>query len=425
MPRRDGDEPETGHEPRVADERARGVRSVPSDVCDTEYATNTALKFITAVLNFFLPLTVMYVLYSKIYLEIKRRAQLEIGQKNHTLKRRFSKHVLSVKRSGCDVRGDASPREESLEDSDDSQENRADAVNTLVTSALLCAANIEHSFDSDLPLDADKSHDVLVTRTVKTCDAVSAGRVNTLLPPTPATNHPTAVVTSAPLARAETRDDACEFPETSSTSEHQTRKGETQPEGATLAVDTRTSRAARSDTRTLTQHSLTLQLNTKLKQNASSCSPEHSTGTSPTRLSPKEKKPGSESPSIMRRVQATLQRRREKQRLHQEIKAARQLGVIMGAFTVCFLPYFICFLVVAVCEDCVSFGLVTAVTWIGYCNSTLNPFLYPLCNVAFRRKFRSMLRRSDVSNAATLRVPNLKTTTRRNVRETAALAVPT
>ena len=262
-----------------------GVRSVPSDVCDTEYATNTALKFITAVLNFFLPLTVMYVLYSKIYLEIKRRAQLEIGQKNHTLKRRFSKHVLSAKRSGCDVRGDASPREESLEDSDDSQENRADAVNTLVTSALLCAANIEHSFDSDLPLDADKSHDVLVTRTVKTRDAVSAGRVNTLLPPAPATNHATAVVTSAPLARVETRDDACEFPETSSTSEHQTRKGETQPEGATLAVDTRTSRAARSDTRTLTQHSLTLQLNTKLKQNASSCSPEHSTGTSPTRLS--------------------------------------------------------------------------------------------------------------------------------------------
>jgi len=30
-------------------------------------------------------------------------------------------------------------------------------------------------------------------------------------------------------------------------------------------------------------------------------------------------------------------------------------------------------------------------TWIGYLNSTLNPFLYPLCNAAFRRKFRRML----------------------------------
>ena len=30
-------------------------------------------------------------------------------------------------------------------------------------------------------------------------------------------------------------------------------------------------------------------------------------------------------------------------------------------------------------------------TWIGYLNSTLNPFLYPLCNAAFRQKFRRML----------------------------------
>jgi len=33
----------------------------------------------------------------------------------------------------------------------------------------------------------------------------------------------------------------------------------------------------------------------------------------------------------------------------------------------------------------------THLTWIGYLNSTLNPFLYPLCNAAFRQKFRRML----------------------------------
>jgi len=49
-----------------------------------------------------------------------------------------------------------------------------------------------------------------------------------------------------------------------------------------------------------------------------------------------------------------------------EIKAARQLGVIMGAFTVCFLPYFVCFTVVALCADCVDTHLMTTVTWIGY-----------------------------------------------------------
>ena len=86
--------------------------------------------------------------------------------------------------------------------------------------------------------------------------------------------------------------------------------------------------------------------------------------------------------------------------LTKEIKAARQLGVIMGAFTLCFLPYFILFLVVAFCHDCIEPGLLTAATWVGYLNSTLNPFLYPLCNVNFRRKFRAMLRCFGPSRSA-------------------------
>ena len=47
-----------------------GVRSVPADVCDTEYATNTAFKIITSILNYFLPLGAMYALYTKIFLEV-------------------------------------------------------------------------------------------------------------------------------------------------------------------------------------------------------------------------------------------------------------------------------------------------------------------------------------------------------------------
>jgi hypothetical protein len=88
---------------------------------------------------------------------------------------------------------------------------------------------------------------------------------------------------------------------------------------------------------------------------------------------------------------ARSSRPRPSSALRKEIKAAKQLGVIMGAFTVCFLPYFVCFTVVAFCADCVNSQLMTGVTWIGYLNSTLNPFLYPLCNANFRRKFRQML----------------------------------
>ncbi|RUS69526.1 hypothetical protein EGW08_022713 [Elysia chlorotica] len=86
-----------------------------------------------------------------------------------------------------------------------------------------------------------------------------------------------------------------------------------------------------------------------------------------------------------------LKTMRQSSSLNKEIKAARQLGVIMGAFTLCFLPYFILFMVVAFCDDCVRPGHLTTATWVGYLNSTLNPFLYPLCNANFRIKFRSML----------------------------------
>ena len=76
---------------------------------------------------------------------------------------------------------------------------------------------------------------------------------------------------------------------------------------------------------------------------------------------------------------------------HKERKAARQLGVIMCAFIVCWLPYFIVFMVVAVCPDCVSDTLFKITLWLGYVNSTLNPVLYPLCNANFRRAFAKML----------------------------------
>lgn len=74
-----------------------------------------------------------------------------------------------------------------------------------------------------------------------------------------------------------------------------------------------------------------------------------------------------------------------------ERKAARQLGVIMCAFIVCWLPYFIVFLVVAVCPDCINGTLSKITLWLGYINSTLNPVLYPLCNANFRHAFARIM----------------------------------
>ena len=76
--------------------------------------------------------------------------------------------------------------------------------------------------------------------------------------------------------------------------------------------------------------------------------------------------------------------------LQKELKAARQLGLLVGIFTISWLPYFILFLVIAWCQNCVSQTIYTTSIWLGYFNSTLNPLIYPLCNIHFRRAFKKI-----------------------------------
>lgn len=67
-----------------------------------------------------------------------------------------------------------------------------------------------------------------------------------------------------------------------------------------------------------------------------------------------------------------------KQYMNKQEKAFKSLAAIVIGFTVCFTPYFTVFLIVAICENCVSNDLFTVTLWLGYLNSTINPFLYAL-----------------------------------------------
>jgi hypothetical protein len=65
---------------------------------------------------------------------------------------------------------------------------------------------------------------------------------------------------------------------------------------------------------------------------------------------------------------------------NQQVKAFRQLAAIVIGFTICFLPYFVLFLIIALCDDCVNEYFFKLTIWLGYMNSTLNPFLYAFSN---------------------------------------------
>ncbi|XP_067160889.1 alpha-2Db adrenergic receptor-like [Apteryx mantelli] len=69
------------------------------------------------------------------------------------------------------------------------------------------------------------------------------------------------------------------------------------------------------------------------------------------------------------------------------------LAVVMGAFVLCWFPFFFTYSLEAVCGDgCrVSKPLFSFFFWIGYCNSSLNPLIYTVFNRDFRAAFRRLL----------------------------------
>lgn len=83
-----------------------------------------------------------------------------------------------------------------------------------------------------------------------------------------------------------------------------------------------------------------------------------------------------------------------RKKMQRENKAAKTLGIIMGAFLCCWLPFFTWYLTSTMCgERCHTPPAVIALLfWVGYLNSALNPLIYAFFNRDFRDAFHRLLR---------------------------------
>lgn len=87
--------------------------------------------------------------------------------------------------------------------------------------------------------------------------------------------------------------------------------------------------------------------------------------------------------------------RREKMEMRRERKAARVLGIITGAFVVCWLPFFIVAVVAPLCGDhcTIPHYVFSLCLWLGYFNSLINPIIYTIFNPSFRVAFKKIFLR--------------------------------
>ncbi|XP_071831992.1 tyramine receptor Ser-2-like [Apostichopus japonicus] len=72
-----------------------------------------------------------------------------------------------------------------------------------------------------------------------------------------------------------------------------------------------------------------------------------------------------------------------------ERKASLVIGVVVITFMICWMPYFIVYVVRSVCE--VSLHIYQAFAWLAWMNSAINPVIYTIFNKGFRSAFTKMI----------------------------------
>ena len=97
--------------------------------------------------------------------------------------------------------------------------------------------------------------------------------------------------------------------------------------------------------------------------------------------------------STKRKRRWTLKRSNSMTSSRKERKYAIVLAIVVVTFIGCWLPFFIIYLL-QLCSCAANLALpeaFNATTWLGWCNSLINPIIYTIFNTDFRKAFRRIV----------------------------------
>ncbi|CAF4091069.1 unnamed protein product, partial [Rotaria sp. Silwood2] len=97
---------------------------------------------------------------------------------------------------------------------------------------------------------------------------------------------------------------------------------------------------------------------------------------------------------------AALMNERQKISLTRERRLSRTLGIIISVFLLCWLPFFVVYILSAFIDVSIYMKepLPTLILWLGYINSACNPLIYTVFNVEFRTAFKRLLFPRSMNN---------------------------